>query len=482
MKRRRGKVNRRRHRTYGAGTPRSNSRVANGNGRVANANGRVANATRRVAHDGGGMLNTLERPKPGRVYFPDQAIDGLIEFVTENLTRSKLKTLLLTADHGELAEALTLFEEMEATWPDLKCAAVTRRKALTGLPWEVVSAGEVEELKDRQLADKAAEFVKSEFTKLISLDRGLVHLGKAVTDNLSVVDLVWEDNRIVELNVVPVNRLRMDTQTPGVVRVVTADNATGHATTGTGSILGKWVVHIPEGMPDRPLLPALARTATMVYLIAQVCLLNWARFTEIFGMPVRIGRYRQNATADEKNEMHKMLDGMGSRAWALVSEAVELTLVESSQRGTAPYETLLAYCARAVGKLYTGGNLIGDNTGATGSLAAATVQDNVRGDLRDDDIKNEGDMVRCQIIAPMCYFKFWKQVPLPYFRRVKPETDDRSDTGDIIIKGQTAGMKVPKKWAHERLGIPEPKPGEEVLTPQIDPFGEGVDPTGGLGA
>ena len=420
---------------------------------------------------------SLDRPKPGRLYMADPAIDGLITLVTDSLSRKKLKSILSSADQGELSDALELFAEMESTFPDLKCAGNTRRSALTGLGWEVVSAGEVEELADRALADDAADYVKSELTRMVSLRKGLKHLGQGVTDNLSVVELVWEGNKIVEINRVPVNRLRMDPQTPGVIRVVTAKNPTGIATSGVGTTLGKWVVHIPEGMPDRPLMPSLSRTATMVYLIAQVALLNWTRFTEIFGMPVRIGKYAPGASTAEKKEMARMLDGLGSRAWAMFSDAMRMELLESPQRGTAPYESLIAYCGRAIGKLYTGGNLISDNTGGTGSLAAAEVQDNVRADLRDDDIANEGETVRAQMIAPMCYYKFWRDdIALPYFRRVKPETVDRIAEADLLVKAQLAGVKVPLQYAHERLGIPQLKKDEDVLEPPVPLFGnEGVD-------
>lgn len=34
-------------------------------------------------------------------------------------------------------------------------------------------------------------------------------------------------------------------------------------------------------------------------------------------------------------------------------------------------------------------------------------------------------------------------------------------------------MKIPIKYAHDRLGIPEPDEGEEVLE-SIEPFAEGV--------
>jgi phage gp29-like protein len=89
----------------------------------------------------------------------------------------------------------------------------------------------------------------------------------------------------------------------------------------------------------------------------------------------------------------------------------------------------------------------------------------VRDDLRDDDIKREGRTVRGQIIAPMCAYKFGRDVPLPYFRRVKPEPIDRKAEGEVIEVAQRIGMKVGEDWARERLGVPKPQEGEATLEP-----------------
>ena len=64
-------------------------------------------------------------------------------------------------------------------------------------------------------------------------------------------------------------------------------------------------------------------------------------------------------------------------------------------------------------------------------------------------------------------------VPMPVFRRVKPETVNRTAEATLMKAAQNAGITIPRKWAYDRLNIPEPKAGEEVLEP-ADAFLEGV--------
>ena len=127
------------------------------------------------------------------------------------------------------------------------------------------------------------------------------------------------------------------------------------------------------------------------------------------------------------------------------------------------------------------GNLAADTTGGTGTFSAAKVQDEVRQDLRDDDIRREARMIRENILRTMVHYR-WPDhdVPVPHFERTKPETIDRQLEANVIRTAQSAGIRVPKAWAHERLGIPEPKDDEEALSPSLDAFGQGMV-EGGIG-
>ena len=203
-------------------------------------------------------------------------------------------------------------------------------------------------------------------------------------------------------------------------------------------------------------------------------------------MPIRIGKFLPGANLSEKKLLIEMLKNLGSSAWAMISQNASIEFLESPQRSAqSPYEPLLNFVNREMAIAWLGGNLTTDTTGGTGTFAAAEVQDQVRADLRNDDIKREARTIREQIIRPMLAFAFpGRDVPIPYFERIIPETIDLVKEAELMLKAQQIGMDVPEDHARKRLGIPKPKVDDDgkreaILDGDrfIRDFREGVDPS-----
>lgn len=415
---------------------------------------------------------SVTAPTPGRIVVPDSQIDAYRQTVSDWLDFARLRSLLASTDQGDLASGLSLFREMEQKDGTIKSVASTRRRALTGLEYEIVSAADLEDITERRLADEAADYVRQQFRQIKNLKQGLKGLARAIGDNLAVAELLWEGNRIVQIEEVPYWRLTADPQLPGVVKIITREERMGIPTTADPA---KWIVHIPEPACGFPLAESLAWSTAFIYLTSQLAVTDWITFCEIFGMPIRVARYQPQATTAEKRELATWMKNLGTKAWGIVSRAVNLEIVETSQRGTAPYKDLVDWADRMKAKIWLGGNLVADTTGATGTHAAASEQNEVREDLRDDDIENEGATIRDQLIAPLVRFRFWRNdVPLPYFHRKKPETVDRLQEADLFARAQLAGLRIGEDYAYDRLGIQKPEEGEATLSPSLDAFGQGL--------
>ncbi len=417
-----------------------------------------------------------QRAPAGRVMVTDRSLDSFRTYVSDLLTPSKLKTLLRATDGGDLATTLALFEEMEAKDAHLMGVANTRRGALTGLEWEVVSsAKDQDDPADKSTADEAAAFIEESFTNLECLDTALEHLATAIGPNLAVLELVWDQSELVDVVPIPSHRLRMDVHQPKQVRVITRENRRG-----VPALPPKFVVHVPHARAGFPFSITICHAQAMIYLIKLLSVADWGAYCETFGQPVRWATWPPSTSGDERQEIIDMLKNMGSAAYGAFSQGVQLQLIESSQRGTSPFEGLINWCSRQQSIAWLGQNLTTDTTGGTGTFAAASVHNEVRGDLLEDDVRREGRTVRGQIIGPMIAFKFPSATTfkshrgLPTFRRRFREEVDRKAESEIIGLSQRAGVRVPKDWAHDRLGIPKPDPNEEVLEPSLDAFGEGL--------
>ncbi len=411
----------------------------------------------------------------GREYQYTPNLDSARERLTQGLDPQRLMAILRNGDEGQITDALQLFEEIERSDPRFYSAANTRRLALTGLDWDVTSASDVKQsVTDKVLAEEATAFVREQLDNLHGFDCALEHMATALGPNLSVIESVWESNAVIDLVPIPHPRLTMDLNQSRDVRVITTEERTGVVAESP-----KWLVHIPNAKGGSPICGSLSRSVAVLFLIKRLALADWAGYVELFGIPMRIGKYQPNASSSEKKALLAALKALGSSFYGAMSVNAAVEIVESSQRGTSPHEALINYCNREVAIAFLGGNLTSDTTGGTGTFAAATVQDNVRTDLRDDDIRREGRTLRDQLLGPMVELQFpGRAAPVPYFRRIKPETIDRIKESTVMMNAQRLGMDVPTDWAYKTLGIPKPQVDdndrrESVLQP-IDAFEDGL--------
>ena len=96
------------------------------------------------------------------------------------------------------------------------------------------------------------------------------------------------------------------------------------------------------------------------------------------------------------------------------------------------------------------------------SRAQAEVHADVRDDLVRDDTRQVCDTLSRTVVRWYCELNHtprpggWPRVELP----LPPDELDVA----AIVSAAKAGLKVPAAWMRERLGIPDPQEGEEVLS------------------
>lgn len=415
---------------------------------------RIANAIRPT---------TFQRPKPGRVIIP-RAQDSFRDYPSAGLTPSRLAAIFREADDGSLSTAMQLFEEMEEKDAHLFSVANTRRLALTGLEWQVISAADARNGVDRVLADEAAAHCRDVLARLDSLDDALQHLSLAVGRNVAAVEIVWEfvDGELRPVQLASVDFARLVFDDLDHLRILTEDQPDE----GIAPPPNKFIIHTPHSVSGHPQRGGLLRVTAMAYLAKNLSLKDWLIFAEVFGMPIRVARYDPSASAEEKSELLTMLESLGSNAAGIFSRAVELQIVEAN-RGTAgpPYERLLEFLNREMSKAWLGQTLTTDVTGQRGSLAATQVQDEVRKDILADDIRKEGRTIRRDLLAPVTRLRFGERAPVPFFvRRPRRPTDARELAGILDVAINQLGVSVPQDWAREVLGIPAASESEPSLS------------------
>ncbi len=409
------------------------------------------------------MVNTLrrrsdgpERPRPGRIVVPE-ALDHWREYPADGLTPSRLVSILRDADAGAIGPAMALFEQMEEKDAHLHSVAATRRLAVTGLRWTIVPTSQVGPCSDIGAAEEAAAYCAEVLSEIESFESALQHLALAIGRNVAVAENVWEqrEGALRLADVVPVAFDRLAVDEMGAVLVLTRESPLD----GLALPPGKFVVHAPHAVSGSPMRGGLLRASALAYLGKHFAMKDWMVFSEVFGMPVRIARYEPSATPEEKRELLRMLESLGSDAAGIFSKAVELQLLESG-RGTVPppYEKICDFFNRELSKAWLGQTLTVELQSGGGGINATgpRIHNEVRLDIRQDDLAKEARTVRRDLLGPMTRLRFGPDAPVPHFQRLFSPPRDLRELADVLdVAVNRLGMRVDPAWMHDALGVPE---------------------------
>jgi len=421
------------------------------------------------------------RRRPASRIIRPWAADSLRSYPSVGLTPSRLLALLQAADHGAPHEQFELFGEMLQKWPRLAAVEATRRLALTGLDWEITPATETgapaaqSAPADRAaraeqsppaaqaaLAGRAAELCQQALSRLERFGDVLDHMANAIGHGLAVAELVWERGQLVDLVPVPYSRLIGDPHEPWRLRVLTEDEPSLGVPLDEQPL--KWLVHRPRATPGRTFDGGLLRSSVLLYVAQNLSFKDWLIYSQIAGMPVRVAQFEPGTPDADKQQLLRMLETLGTDAVAVFSKNVELKLIESARTGERPYQPLQDYCNTEVTILWLGQHLTTDIR-TTGSRAAAEIHDRVREDLLVDDIADESQTIRRDLLTPLVRMHLGDGVPVPQFRRSLIQSVDTKVLADTLaVAVNELGLAVPQQWVHQALGIPEARAGEPVLT------------------
>lgn len=120
---------------------------------------------------------------------------------------------------------------------------------------------------------------------------------------------------------------------------------------------------------------------------------NWAQFTETFGKPPRIAKYKPGTSATEKEQLWSMLQNFGTDMAAMVSDNVVIDFADYGNKNANAdlYRVLCDFCDDRITRRILGNTLTTKAVSTGGSYAQASVHELVRsdilaGDCRDLDI------------------------------------------------------------------------------------------------
>jgi phage gp29-like protein len=106
----------------------------------------------------------------------------------------------------------------------------------------------------------------------------------------------------------------------------------------------KFITHITRAKAGLPIRGGLARIAIWCYLFKNYVLKDWVVFAEVYGQPMRLGKYGPGATENDKAALLRAVANIGTDAAAIIPESMAIEFVESRGGGQKPHEMYQKFC------------------------------------------------------------------------------------------------------------------------------------------
>ena len=394
------------------------------------------------------FVTRLRRPDTREVAVA-QVSDKYSEYPSNGLTPVKLAEIFREADAGDVLRQMELFEEMEEKDPHLFSQLQTRKNAVTGLDFEVIPFG------DEPLDKEIADFIEEQLNGIESFEDVENDLLDAIGKGFAVSEILWgyDEGHVVVQDIKTRHQKRFFWDTlDDSFKVRTKD-----APEGILLPANKFIVHRYKARSGHTSRAGILRVVAWMYLFKNYDLKDWVSFAEIYGLPLRLGKYAPGASDSDKAALMQALIQIGSDAAGIIPDGTSIDFITTEKTSSSDlYERLARYCDEQISKAILGQTLTSDSGG--GSYAQSKTHNDVRHDLTVADCKALASTLRRDLIRPLCIFNFGEDKRIPYIRFDCEESEDLTQTATILgTLIEKVGLRVPTSFVYKKFSIPDRK-------------------------
>lgn len=399
----------------------------------------------------------LRRPDTNEIAVA-QVTDKYSEYPSNGLTPVKLAEIFKEADAGDVLRQMELFEEMEEKDPHLFSQLQTRKNAVTGLDFEIIPFSD--DPRDKEIAD----FIEEQINGIESLEDVETDLLDAIGKGFAVSEIMWgyDEGHVVVREIKSRHQKRFFWDSlDDSFKVRTKD-----APEGILLPANKFIVHRYKARSGHTSRAGILRVVAWMYLFKNYDLKDWVSFAEVYGLPLRLGKYAPGASEADKVALMQALIQIGADAAGIIPDGTSIDFITTEKTSSSDlYERLARYCDEQISKAILGQTLTSDSGG--GSYAQSKTHNDVRHDLTVADCKSLASTLRRDLIRPLCIFNFGEDKRVPHIRFDCEESEDLTQTATIIgTLVNEVGLRVPTSFIYKKFSIPEPEADEEVAAPR----------------
>lgn len=381
---------------------------------------------------------------------------------SSGLTPGRIAAILKDAERGNLIAQCELAEDMEEKDAHIQSELGKRRLALMSVPWNITAppGASAEEKRD-------AEMIESLLRSATWLDDAIFDAADAILKGFSNQELHWDyiENTHVIVGCEWADPSWFQVHPNERNQLMLRDGShTGMALRQFG-----WLSHRAKSKSGYITRTGLARVLAWPYLFKNYSVRDLAEFLEIYGLPLRIGKYPEGASQTEKATLLRAVMSIGHNAGGIIPKGMEIEFEKAADGASDPFMAMVAWAEKSQSKAILGGTLTSQADGKSSTNALGNVHNDVREDIRNADLKALQNSITRDIIYPL-YALNCRSYQSPHRHpRFEFDTSEAQDLSALTSPLKTLvelGIQIPQSWIHEKGRIPMPANNEPVLTLQ----------------
>lgn len=380
---------------------------------------------------------------------------------SSGLTPQRLVRILQDAEMGHLMDQADLFTDMEEKDSHIFAEMSKRKRVLLTLDYDIQPPRNASK-EEMSLTEEVREW----FHDLPGFEDMILDALDGIGHGFSALEIGWQQLGKMWFPKSFTHRPQRWFMTPWWDR--NQIRLRGIEVDGAALWPFGWVLHQHKAKSGYIARGGIHRILAWPYLFKNYAVRDLAEFLEIYGFPIRIGKYNAGATDDEKNALLRAVVEIGHNAAGIIPEGMEIEIKEAAKgsAGHMPHMTMAEWCERSESKVILGGTLTSQADGKSSTHALGNVHNEVRHDLMTSDARQLAATITRDIIYPIICLNRG-QIDINRCPRFVFETREAADMklyADALPKLVGVGVPITKKWALSKLAIPEAEKGDELLS------------------
>lgn len=390
---------------------------------------------------------------------------------SKGLTVGRLVQIMQAAEAGDLDALAVFFEKMEEKDGHIFAEMSKRKRVITTLDWDIKPPR-----NPSQQELQNVEWVKEVIGDLPDFEDLIFDLADAIGKGFSNVEMCWEK---VGSEMLPCSfdwqHQKLFTINPNNPNELLIKNGSNKA---QKLWPFSWITHQHKAKSGYLHSNALFRVLAWPYLFKNYSVRDLAEFLEIYGLPLRLGKYPSVATEDEKRTLLRAVLSIGHSAGGIIPQGMEIDFQAAAQGTEGPFKSMIDWCEKTQSKAILGATLTSQADGKSSTNALGNVHNEVRHELLESDAKQIAKTLTVQLIYPLLAVN---KSNISDFRRCPRFEFDTQESEDVQLLADAMprlvnelGMKIPADYLHDKLKIPKAEDDESYVLGSASPTYEPV--------